>query len=297
MRSNTNLHSRGDRGGSEEPTQAYLGVRRGERRSDNEGIRLKANWYKVGALLFLLCFLPQPALPFTAEEISALQPRLRESSVGSRIAFWAEQFIGTPYDMDPLGDYVTRAAIVADERVDCMYLTFRTVELALSNSPEEAIDKALTMRFHTRGVLRDGKVTNYDERYEDGIDMIKSGKYGAEITARLGKIRQIEEPNSGGSIDFIPAAEMRKSMNQFNTGDILYFVRDPSKRAVGGIIAHMGILKVEVKNGGSSRTVYLIHASGTKKRGGSVKKVLLDEYLAHMQHAGAKISRINDSSP
>jgi hypothetical protein len=35
----------GDRGGSEEPTQAYPGVRRGEGRSDNEGIRLKANWY------------------------------------------------------------------------------------------------------------------------------------------------------------------------------------------------------------------------------------------------------------
>jgi uncharacterized lipoprotein YmbA len=42
---NTNLHSGGDRGGSEEPTQAYLGVRRGERRSDNEGIHVKANWY------------------------------------------------------------------------------------------------------------------------------------------------------------------------------------------------------------------------------------------------------------
>jgi len=43
--SNTDLHSSGDRGGSEEPTQAYLGVRRGERRSDNEGIHLKANRY------------------------------------------------------------------------------------------------------------------------------------------------------------------------------------------------------------------------------------------------------------
>ena len=37
----------GDRGGSEEPTQAYPGVRRGERRSDNEGIHLKANRYKI----------------------------------------------------------------------------------------------------------------------------------------------------------------------------------------------------------------------------------------------------------
>jgi hypothetical protein len=33
----------GTPGGSEEPTQAYSEVRRGERRSDNEGIHLKAN--------------------------------------------------------------------------------------------------------------------------------------------------------------------------------------------------------------------------------------------------------------
>jgi penicillin-binding protein 1C len=43
--SNTDLNSRGDRGGSEELTQAYSDVRRGERRSDNEDIHLKANWY------------------------------------------------------------------------------------------------------------------------------------------------------------------------------------------------------------------------------------------------------------
>ena len=252
--------------------------------------------FAAAALLFLLCCFPQPVLPITADEISAFQPRLRESPVGNRIAFWAEQFIGTPYDMDPLGDYVTRAAIVADERVDCMYLTFRAVELALTNSPEEAINKALIMRFHTQGVLRDGKVTNYDERYQDGIDMIKSGKFGAEITARLGKTRQIADPSSSDPIDFLPVAEIQRAMDQLNTGDIVYFVRDPSKRAVGGVIAHIGILKVEIRNGGSSRTVYLIHASGTKKRGGAVKKVFLDEYLSHMQHAGVKISRLNGKS-
>jgi len=41
----------GTPGGSEEPTASgypgVLEVRRGERRSDNEGIHLKANWYKV----------------------------------------------------------------------------------------------------------------------------------------------------------------------------------------------------------------------------------------------------------
>jgi len=48
----TKLHSGGDQGGSEEPTQAYSEVRREERRSDsaasckgNEGIRMKAAWY------------------------------------------------------------------------------------------------------------------------------------------------------------------------------------------------------------------------------------------------------------
>ncbi|HVN25141.1 MAG TPA: radical SAM protein [Syntrophorhabdales bacterium] len=34
----------GTPGGSEEPTQPYLTVRRGERRSDNEGIRVKGHW-------------------------------------------------------------------------------------------------------------------------------------------------------------------------------------------------------------------------------------------------------------
>jgi len=250
--------------------------------------------FVVGALLLLLSFLPQAALPFTADEINVLLPRVKESPVGDRIAFWAEQFIGTPYDTDPLGDYVRRALIVADERVDCMYLTFRAVELALAHNPEEAIDEALTMRFHTRGILKEGKVVNYDDRYQDGIDMIRSGKYGAEITARLGRTRQITEADSGDTIEFLPAAELHKSMDQLITGDIIFFVRDPSKIEVGGLIAHMGILRVDRRNDGLGRTVYLIHASGTKKRGGFVKKVLLDEYLSHMQHAGVKISRISE---
>ncbi len=249
----------------------------------------------AGAVLFLLAFLPRPALSFSAEEISARQLRLGDSSVGDRIAFWAEQFIGTPYDTDPLGDYVTRAVIVADERVDCMYLTFRALELALADSPGDAIDKALVLRFRTQGVLQDGKVMNYDQRYQDGIEMIKSGKFGTEVTDRLGKTRQIADPKTGAPIGFLPAAEMQKSMGRLNTGDILYFVRDPSKSLAGGVIAHMGIVKVETKDGTSGGpTVYLVHASGTKKRGGSVKKVLLDEYLSHMPHAGVKIFRLDD---
>ncbi len=52
MTEDTDLDSSGDRGGSEEPhphagTRAYSEVRRGERRSDNEGIHFKANRNKV----------------------------------------------------------------------------------------------------------------------------------------------------------------------------------------------------------------------------------------------------------
>jgi len=87
--------------------------------------------FVAGVLLFLLCCFPQPALPLSTDEITTYQSRLKGSPVAHKIAFWAELFIGTPYDTDPLGEYVRRAVVVADERVDCMYLTFRTAELAL----------------------------------------------------------------------------------------------------------------------------------------------------------------------
>jgi len=251
--------------------------------------------FAAAALFLFISFLPLDSFSFTPAEINALEPGILEKPVGNRIAFWAEQFIGTPYDQDPLGDYVRRSLIVADERVDCMYLTFRAVELALSGSYQEAVDKALFTRFQTRGVLKDGKVVNYDERYQDGIEMIRSGKYGTEITASLGKTRQFEEPNRGETFDFLPRPELEKGSDQLRTGDIVYFVRDSAKTS-GGLIAHIGIVKVETKEDGSGRIVYLIHASGTKKRGGSVKKVLLDDYLSHMQHAGAKISRLSEGN-
>ena len=62
--------------------------------------------------------------------------------------------MGTPYDIDPLGTYVARSVIVADEKVDCMYLVFRAVELALSSTPAEAIQIALQKRFHSKGVYK-----------------------------------------------------------------------------------------------------------------------------------------------
>ena len=40
---NTKLHSKADRGGDEESTQAYVLVRRG----DNKDMQMKATWYQI----------------------------------------------------------------------------------------------------------------------------------------------------------------------------------------------------------------------------------------------------------
>jgi len=44
--SDTELHSKAHRGGDEEPTQAYVVVRRGVRRGDNKDGAKKATWYE-----------------------------------------------------------------------------------------------------------------------------------------------------------------------------------------------------------------------------------------------------------
>ncbi len=224
-----------------------------------------------------------------SQEILRLQQEQRRKPVGERIAFWAENFVGIPYDEDPQGIYVSSAAIVADARVDCMYLTFRAVELALSNSPEEAVQIALDKRFHSRGILRDGKVVNYDDRFQYGEDMIVSGKWGREITPAFG--RPVEIPGSRGrnSWDILPTAELFSGAKNLKSGDILFFFTAPEKRKAGEAVGHIGIIKVEQRS--RSKEVFLVHASGTKNKGGVVRKVLLKDYIFRMPFVGVKITR------
>jgi hypothetical protein len=236
-------------------------------------------------LILLLLLLPDFSFGLSDEEIQKAQSMLIAKPLGERIVFWAEKFIGTPYDPDPLGAYVTRATLVADERVDCMYLTFRVVELSLTRTPEEAVQIALDKRFHTRGVLKDGKVLNYDNRFEYGEDMIESGKWGDEITGTLGRTGRIRGSRGRETVDILPTDELSKGKERLRSGDILFFIRNPDQRSAEEIVAHIGIVKVE------PHQVYLIHASGTKGRGGAVKKVSLKEYLSQMAFVGVKVTR------
>ena len=74
-------------------------------------------------------------------------------------------------------------------------------------------------------------------------------------------------------------------------GDIIYWVKDPKKRVVAEIVAHLSFVRVQ---GGK---VFLIHAGGVKDSEsrpgrGEVKKVLLADYLRDTRFIGAFVTRL-----
>ena len=236
----------------------------------------------------------QKKLPveMTADEIMIAQGQAAELPLGKRLVYWAGRFVGTPYDTDPLGLYVRTNRIVADEKADCMYLTFRSAELALSGTPGQAIEKALSLRFLTQGKLTDGLVQNYNERFEYGEDMVYSGKWGTNITGELGAAKTIQGSRGRDEVVILPkqALQTRKLQKQLIDGDIIFWVKDPKKRVVEEIVAHLSF--VHIKNG----KPYLIHASGTKdsatKSGsGMVKEVSFADYVRDTKFIGAFVTR------
>lgn len=249
------------------------------------------NLLMIKIFLALIFFTPPSILfAFRPAEIQEWQNKLARKPVGERIAFWAEKFIGTPYDQDPLGTYVSQRAIVADERVDCMYLVFRSVELALSTSPDEAIQIALEKRFHTRGIIQNGHVINYEDRLAYGEDMIFSGKWGREITSQIGETISIKGGRGKDYWHVLLPKQLLAEVGKLRSGDLIFFVKFPEQRQKDEGIGHMGIIKVEEIKG--KPEVFLIHASGLKNKGGEVKKVPLRKYLARMPFMGVMVTRI-----
>jgi hypothetical protein len=236
----------------------------------------------------------QKKLPaeMTADEIMIAQGLAAELPLGKRIVYWAGRFIGTPYDTDPLGLYVRTNRIVADEKADCMYLTFRATELAKSGTPGQAIEQALSLRFITQGMITDGLVQNYGERFEYGEDMVYSGKWGRNITGDMGATTTIKGSRGRDEVIILPKQTLlsRKLQKQVQDGDIIYWVKDPKKRVVEEIVAHLSF--VHVKNG----KAYLIHAAGTKDNaskpgGGTVKEVTFADYVRDTKFIGAFVTR------
>lgn len=245
-------------------------------------------------LAIVALLIPSVCFAFISEgEIARQQRELSSRPLGERIAFWAEKFVGTPYDPDPIGEYVTKRAIIADERVDCMYLTFRAVELALAENPDESLRVALHRRFIDEGKIDHGKVLNYEDRFRYGEDMLDSGKWGKEITAGLGKTSSIPGSRGRKDIIFITRREAEQLPTHLMSGDIIFFIRAPKNRITDEIVGHMGIIKKE------GDKVFLVHASGMKNKGGKVKKVLFSDYLSLMPFIGIRVSRFgtDESGP
>lgn len=242
----------------------------------------------VLVFLFLIAFCTSLGAFPEKGKVAELQQSIRNLPVGERIAFWAEEFISTPYDPDPIGEYVSKQAIVADDRVDCMYLTFRTIELALSATPEDAVQRALEIRFKTQGVITpQGRVLNYDDRYQYGEDMVFSGKFGKDITSALGSTQEIKGSRGIERVNILPKTEIPSAIRHLQSGDIVFFVKDPAKRAMDEIVGHIGIIKKE------GQTAYLIHASGSKGRAdGQVKKVSFEDYVGQMRFLGIIVTRL-----
>ncbi|HET6514425.1 MAG TPA: hypothetical protein VFG09_04640 [Thermodesulfovibrionales bacterium] len=242
---------------------------------------------------YTILLISSHASAFVAADIQAYLKDMSRLSLGERIALWAEKFVETPYDPDPDGEYVTKKVIIADERVDCMYLSFRALELALSQKPEDAVAIALDKRFRGRGVLDGDVVTNYEDRFEYGEDMIDSGKWGKEITGEIGAVTNVRGARGREKVEMLSKEEVLSLLKEpknaagFRSGDIVFFIKSPEKRVMEEIVGHLGIIKKEQTG------LYLIHASGRKRKGGIVKKVFLYDYISSMPFIGMRVSRFD----
>ncbi|MBF0566402.1 MAG: hypothetical protein HQK89_14320 [Nitrospirae bacterium] len=246
-------------------------------------------------LLLMWVTLIIPSYPYAFmndEDIGKTQVSVAGLSLGDKLSFWASTFVGTPYDTDPLGAYVTNRAVKYDEAVDCMYLVFRVTELALSNTPSQSVDIALDKRFKTHGIVDEsGKVVNYSDRFMYAIDMILSGKWGEDITKKVGETVEIRGERGIAAVSAIPASTANRSMAGLKSGDIVFFVKYPSRRVNAEIIGHMGILKRKADK------LYLIHASGVKgtlkaaKASYKVVETDFGKYVSTMPFAGIIVTR------
>ena len=218
------------------------------------------------------------------------------NELGNKIAKYANSFVGTPYDRIPIGLYVQSRKLIIDDEIDCMYLVFRSVPLALANGDDEkAFDIACDKMFHDKCKLdKYGLVTNYENRFDYSEDMIYSGKWGKSIYANeemstMPGSRHYQQFYYMKSQDFINS---KKLQQRVQNGDILFLYKFPEKRSKSQeAIGHLGIL--EVQNG----DIYFIHASGNKRFDlpqGKVVKVKLTDYLKEKKDkwAGIYITRV-----
>ncbi|MFN4244542.1 MAG: hypothetical protein ACK4F9_00115 [Brevinematia bacterium] len=212
-------------------------------------------------------------------------PLFSYGNIGDKIVFFAKRFLGIPYDVDPLGIYVRKKVIVYDERVDCMYLIFRSVELAFSDGNDRvALDIALDKRFISRGMVSNSMVVNYETRFEYGEDMILSGKWGKPLITNENILEKVFSRRLNRNIFFVPKSKYDCIEQFIKNGSIIFFIKNPKYSKKNEVVGHMGILE-KVSN-----DVFLIHAKGTKNVGGKVVRENMKDYLESTKYIGFVIT-------
>jgi hypothetical protein len=122
--------------------------------------------------------------------------------------------------------------------------------------------------------------------------MIESGKWGKDITSKVGKTKKIKGSRGRDFVEILSPEALLKGTKNLKSGDILFFIKRPQDRKREEIVGHLGITKVgRNPMNDEGREIYLIHASGVKGKEGVVKKLLLKEYLSGMPFVGVKITR------
>jgi hypothetical protein len=231
---------------------------------------------------------------------------LADLPLGDRVARWAVFFLdrgeATYVFGDAPGGYVHEGRLVDDLATDCVLFLSRIVELATSRSPEEAIDRALELRFP--GCPPGELVTDrgldfaHASRLRYGEDMIASGGYGTIVTEEAGTTE--DDRGTGryprGAVAFVRTGQVQEAT--LRNGDLAFFVLNPNhegarraREETGAVIGHMGIIE---RRGG---TVHLVHAAlralpGVYE-GNRIVSVPLSTYLERVDRfAGLVLTRL-----
>jgi hypothetical protein len=243
------------------------------------------------------------------EELRARFDAVRSLAIGDRIASWASFFLERNEAVYVFGDapggYVHEGRLIDDRATDCVLFSSRVVELATSDSPEEAVDRALSLRFPgcplDEILAEHGVDFAHPSRLRYGEDMIASGGYGADVTSTVGELSL--DPGTGrarhGAIAFVRSNAVRTGA--LRNGDLAFFVLDPEhggarrvREETGATIGHMGIVRTP-----AGRETQLVHAAlralPGEYEGNRIVTVALETYLARVDRfSGMIVTRLDD---
>ena len=238
----------------------------------------------------------------SSEQEDKLLSEEKNLPTAARIGQWARRFLdaeGVEYLFGLKdGGYVFEGDLVRDDRQDCVSLMYRVTELARADDHRDAVAWALRTRFAGApldSVVDDMGRVDYDrpEHLDFSLDMIRSGNWGRDVTARLTGAT----PDSAGSSRY-PAAsftvvpEAALVEDELAEGDIIWMVLDPNqaasgklRREYGLVIGHIGIVIVE------DGQPWLVHAASSDLEGwyegGTVVSVPISVYLDRVERYSA----------